>query len=246
MSLAEPAGPDDLELAAAEYVLGTLDVAERATFARRLRSDEAARMAVARWERRFAGLSDTIVPVAPPHEVWTALERALRAEGFGVIDGGRGSAPAPRVLPNLRRSRDRWRAGAIAASLVAAALAGVVVTTQLRRPSSGRGDVYVAAVNRGGEKPALIVEVDLAKRSVRVRPVAAETPAGKSLELWYIDPGAKPRSMGVVDATTQTISIPAGAKDGAATIAVTVEPPGGSKTGDPTGPVVYAGQLVKE
>jgi anti-sigma-K factor RskA len=41
-------------------------------------------------------------------------------------------------------------------------------------------------------------------------------------------------------------TMPAGAESPAATFAISVEPLGGSKTGGPTGPVVYTGQLVKE
>jgi len=101
-------------------------------------------------------------------------------------------------------------------------------------------------VNRGGDQPALVIRVDLASGNVYVRPLAAEAPSGKSLELWYINAGKAPKSMGVVGADAIKIPLPAGLSPEKATFAVTVEPPGGSPTGDPTGPVVYSGQLIKE
>ncbi|MCA9269818.1 MAG: anti-sigma factor, partial [Planctomycetales bacterium] len=95
------------------------------------------------------------------------------------------------------------------------------------------------------DAPALIVRVDMASGRVFVRPVSAETPAGKSLELWYIAAGAAPMSMGIVGAKPENLALPAGAVE-KAKFAVTVEPAGGSPSGAPTGPIVYAGDLVRE
>lgn len=249
---------EDLDIDAAEYVVGTLDPLERAAFAERLLSDGDAKRAVTDWEMRFHGLESVVAAVAPGPHVWSAIERALpgaaladgnarvrefRQHDFKVIDGG-GKRSDPSTI---KVSRDRWRLGALASGAIAAALVVFVVGRELQPVAKdGSSSVYVAAVNRGGDKPALIVRVDLKTRQVFVRPVAAETPAGKSLELWYIGDGKAPRSMGLVDKVSQTLTIPRGAQDDAATFAVSVEPQGGSTTGGPTGPVVYAGQLVKE
>ena len=54
-------------------------------------------------------------------------------------------------------------------------------------------------MNRGGDKPALLVSVDLATRRILVMPVAAEAPAGRSLELWYIGDDKAPKPMGLVE-----------------------------------------------
>ncbi len=244
---------EDLHVDAAEYVLGTLDRTEREAFADRLRSDGDSKRAVTEWEMRLVGLEDAVEPLTPGPHVWSSIEGALpsldnktsrvRQHDFKVIDGaGRRTDPT-----TIKISRDRWRLGALASGAIAAALLVFVAGRELRPVAQdAASSVYVAAVNRGGDKPALIVRVDLKTRQVFVRPVAAETPAGKSLELWYIGDGKAPRSMGLVDKVSQTLTIPRGAQDDAATFAVSVEPPGGSITGGPTGPVVYAGQLVKE
>ena len=57
--------------------------------------------------------------------------------------------------------------------------------------------------------------------------------------------GEKPRSLGLVKAQAERLSLPAGANIEKASFAVSVEPEGGSPTGAPTGPVLYSGQLVK-
>ena len=145
----------------------------------------------------------------------------------------------------LRRSLTRWRVAAAAASALAAGLAIFVVDRELIRHPTVQ-PAYVAVVNRGGDQPALIVRVDLAKGTVYVRPLAAEAPAGKSLELWYIGAGKPPKSMGVVGDAAVRMPLPAGLSPEKASLAVTVEPPGGSPTGDPTGPIVYSGQLIRE
>ena len=241
---------DDLDIDAAEYVLGTLDATERDIFAQRLLADDAAKAALAQWDFRLYGLTAKISPIVPDPRVWTAIEKRLpssgaKIHGFKVIDGGGRSTSRVDGGP-FKQSRDRWRAAAIASGALAASLVVLVVGRELRSTPEAPSNIYVAAVNRGGDRPALIVRVDLKTRQVFVRPVATETPEGRSLELWYIGDGRPPRSMGLVDKVSETLPIPRGAQDDAATFAVTVEPVGGSKTGGPTGPIVYSGQLVKE
>ena len=68
-----------------------------------------------------------------------------------------------------------------------------------------------------------------------------------SHELWVIPSDGKPRSLGVMPAGRQMHMKLADAlakllQEGA-TIAISVEPRGGSPTGKPTGPVVAAGSL---
>ena len=233
-----------LESEAGEYVIGTLDAQERTSFAARLGTDPSARRAVAEWERRFAGLAWRAGSVTPSPDVWSRIEQSVMVRAgkplpFRVIEGG--GAPAR----DFRTSRDRWRIGALASGAVAAALLAVVVLRET--PRGEEHDTFVAAVNRGGDKPALIVSVDMHTRRVLVRPVAAEAPADHSLQLWFIGAGEAPRSLGVLNDEPATLELPhdAGAA-AAATFAVSVEPKGGSTTGGPTGPVVYSGQLVKE
>jgi anti-sigma-K factor RskA len=72
-------------------------------------------------------------------------------------------------------------------------------------------------------------------------PVAV--PGGKTLELWIQPPDAKaPRSLGLLPAAGREVLLPTMPADGTA-LSVSLEPPGGSPTGAPTGRVVYAGTL---
>jgi anti-sigma-K factor RskA len=230
--------PDD-DFAAAEYALGTLDPGERAVMAaRRLREpdlDEAIRA----WEARLAPLAEAAGPIEPPRDLLPAIEARIR--------GAPPEAPANGTLAGLRRSVTRWRAAAIAASIVAGVLAVGFIARETAREAAPHE--YVAILQKDAASPAFAITVDLDKREFTVRPVAAAAPPGKAYELWLIDPriGA-PRSLGVIaaDSATRRANLaqydPAVVED--ATYAVTVEPPGGSPDGKPSGPPVFIGKLI--
>jgi anti-sigma-K factor RskA len=230
----------EIDIRAAEYVLGTLAKDERAAFEALLADSETARQAVAAWERRLTPLSEPVEGVTPPPAVWSAIESALARRG-----AARQAPEETGAISLLLRSRNRWRAATYIAGALAAGLALFSVERILVNPQQTGGS-YVAVVNRGGNAPALIIRVDLATNTVFVRPVATEVPQGHSLELWYIGQGNAPQSMGLVDQAPKQVPLPAGARIEKANFAVTVEPEGGSPTGGPTGPIVYSGQLLKE
>lgn len=239
-----PFWAEDPDGAAGEYVLGTLDAAERAAFARALAQDAALRAAVSAWERRLGPLADTAPAVAPDPRVWAAIEARLAPQvAAGAASEAREDGGG-RIL-HLERGLRRWRLAAGAASALAAGLA-LWIAAGPRPASDGRQ--YLAVVDRGGTLPALVVRVDLAGGVVQVRSLAAETPPDRSLELWYVEAGAAPRSLGLVTDASTRLPVPPALRAGAegASLAVSVEPKGGSPTGGPTGPVIYSGQLVRE
>ncbi|MCJ2021287.1 anti-sigma factor [Methylobacterium sp. E-065] len=229
-----PGNPDpgpDPDLRAAEYALGTLDTLERAEMEREIAVDLGTAIRVRDWERRLAPLLDAVPPVAPSPRVRAALLQSLPGPLPGPSD----------QLAALRRQVRRWRITAAGAGLLAAGLALFVAVGLRQEPERGR---YLAVVQGGGALPALIVRVDTHTGTAQVRPVGAEAPAGRNLQLWYVG-AAGPKPLGLVGATPSRVKLPPGASpDGA--IAVSVEPPGGSPTGQPTGPVVYTGKLIPE
>ena len=228
--------PDD-DFAAAEYALGTLDPSERATLAaRRLREPELDE-AIRGWEARLAPLAEAAPELEPPRDLLPAIEARIG----GASPEARGDA----TVVTLRRSLARWRATAIAASIIAAMLAIGFFAREATRQAAPRE--YVAILQKDAASPAFEVTVNLDKQELTVHPVAARAPPGKSYELWIIDAklGA-PRSLGVVGETPRAANLsaydPAVVAD--ATYAVTVEPPGGSPDGKPSGPPVFVGKLI--
>lgn len=232
------AGPESPErdLRAAEYVLGSLPAEERAAFALECAVDPATARAVAEWEGRLAPLALTAPSGAPPEHVWAGIARALPSRT--------GTAADDRRVIRLGAQVRRWRLATAGAGLLAAGLA-LFVAVGGRPERTAPGTRYLAVVQSGGALPALVVRVDIASGTAQVRPVGAEAPAGRSLELWYVGTGAAPRTLGLVGAAARQVALPAGtAADGV--LAVSVEPPGGSPSGAPTGAVIYTGKLIPE
>ncbi|GJE39661.1 anti-sigma factor [Methylobacterium persicinum] len=230
---------EDPEGTAGEYVLGTLPPKERAAFVEALKADASLRALVIAWENRLAPLAATAPPAAPGPATWAGIEARIAGGPVAVEETG-----DARILKLQRRLR-RWR---LAAGVAGALAAGLALWIAAGVPSVPEGAQYVAVVDRGGALPALIVRVDLAGNTVQVRSLAAQAPPDRSLELWYVGAGATPRSMGLVTGASARLSIPDALREGAegGSLAVTVEPKGGSPTGSPTGPVVYSGKLLKE
>jgi anti-sigma-K factor RskA len=226
----------DDDFAAAEYALGTLDASERATLAARRLRDGELEEAIQGWEARLAPLAEAAPEIEPPRDLFAAIEARIR-----------GASPAASTNANvvvLERGIRRWRAAAIAASLVAALLAVGFVTRETSRTSSPHE--YVAILQKDAGSPAFEVTVNLDKQELSVRPVAAQAPPGKSYELWLIDAKLGAKSLGVVGDTSRAANLSAydPAVVAGATYAVTVEPPGGSPTGQPSGAPVFVGKLI--
>jgi len=133
----------------------------------------------------------------------------------------------------------------IAASILAAFLAVGLLARERQRSEAPRQ--FVAILQKDAASPAFAVTVDLDRLEFSVRPVAAQTPPGKAYELWLIDSRVgPPKSLGVIGEGRRGASLGAFApgviED--ATYAVTIEPPGGSPTGKPSGPPVFVGKLI--
>jgi anti-sigma-K factor RskA len=133
---------------------------------------------------------------------------------------------------------------AIAASLFAGVLAIGFIARETSRQSAPHE--YVAILQKDAASSAFAVTVNLDKQELTVRPVAAQAPPGKSYELWLIDSKLGARSLGVIGDTPRGANLsaydPTVVAD--ATYAVTVEPPGGSPTGQPSGAPVFVGKLI--
>src|SRR3984893_10766369 len=180
--------------------------------------------------------AEAVLEIEPPRDLLPAIEARIR--------GASPVAPGNGAIVELERSIRRWRAMAIAAGIVASVLAIGFVAREATRRSAPHE--YVAILQKDAASPAFAVTVNLDKQELTVRPVAATAPPGKSYELWLIDAKLGPRSLGVIGDTPRGANLsaydPTVVAD--ATYAVTVEPPGGSPTGQPSGAPVFVGKLI--
>jgi len=226
--------PEDDELLAAELAFGLLDPAERQAAETRLVSDAAFAQAHARWQGYAAAMVDH-PGEAPSASVWSAIEARL---------------PANDVAPAAPASLRWWQAGTLVASAAAVVLGVVALhkpqTIIERVPVAQAASAPMVAVLTG-KKGFVTVSFDPA--SGRMTSAVTGLDIGDhSPQLWVIPADGKPRSMGVMNASAPGwAKVPATASSVMAagvTIAVSVEPVGGSPTGQPTGPVILTGKLT--
>ena len=222
---------DGGKLIAAEYVLGVLRSEERREVERRLAQEPALASEVAFWEERLTGLADAVAPVSPPQATWSRIETAI------------GVAPRP---PSVWQSLAFWRSFGIASATLAAAsiaaLAYIGLVPSTRAP-------LMATLGGSAGQPNFVAAVTATGNSLVIVPAALLTNDPRAFELWLIPAGeTRPRSLGLIQPGQPIrLEIPsdlAGRVTPDATLAVSLEPPGGSPTGLPTGPVIAAGKLT--
>ena len=214
---------DDLNDLAGEYVLGTLAGADRVAFEGRLQADTAAMRAVALWAQHLQPLADVVTPAIPTPQLWQRIERELG-------------------LPTKTKTRaPMWIAAAVAAAIVAVAF---LFPDLYMKPDVNA--VAQLAPPTGGE-PAYVVSVldDQEKLLIRAANVPAQP--NNSYELWVVPQTGAPISLGVVEQTGETERDVAenlrGLLTVGGTLAVSLEPVGGSTTGAPT-TVMFVGALT--
>jgi anti-sigma-K factor RskA len=272
VSQATPEEPSRDEVAA-EYVLGTLDAAERDAAEALIGSDAEFAALVRQWERRLGELHMLAGSADPPAAVWDAIKAKLpetpQSAAIRLPELPRSPLPPPPAnVVDLTARLQRWRSVAAAAGAMAAMFALFIVTSAVAPsllPDSLRPkpriivqatDVpgpppprFVAVLQRDATSPAFILTVDLAERSLTVRRVGAERQAGKSYELWLVsNKFPAPRSLGLVSGAEFTRSGGLAPYDPStiedATFAVSLEPEGGSPTGAPSN-VMFLGKLIE-
>ncbi|MGH8619248.1 MAG: anti-sigma factor [Burkholderiales bacterium] len=221
---------------AAEYVVGTQTRRVRARIAWLARGDVALRAAIAAWDRMLTPLAGLAPDVAPPARVWRAIEARIA-----------GRKPAVSLWEKL----GLWRFAA-GLSAACAALLAVYIHQQ---PAPAPAMASIAVLSDAQQQPAMVVmwppQNKPQNRHVMVRALTPTAPPeGKSYELWMLPtPTSKPVSLGVLTREArQVIELTEAASKmvpGIWGLAISVEPAGGSPTGQPTGPVIYSGPCVK-
>ena len=234
---------EDIDMLAAEFILGTLTNSERTEVAaRRLREPELDR-AIDDWERRLSPLNDYVLDAAPnPVLLNNVLARIGSSETPRIA-----SVQLAREVDRLRARVGLWRYAAIAASILAVALAGFIGLNRhlLQSPQQS----FVAVFNEGDQQPLFLLSIDLATKQLTIRPVAAKSDPNKSYQLWMVSErwGSDPKSLGLLDNVDRVTNKPLPMSDRAlltrATFGISLEPKGGSPTGKPTGPAVH-GKLL--
>ncbi|MDO9416412.1 anti-sigma factor [Pararhizobium sp.] len=222
------------EVIAGEYVLGVLSADDRRKVEARMVLDRNFAAIVNRWEENLSTFDDAYEDVLPPARVFTQVERRLFPAAAAAISAREGGFWNSLVF---------WR-GLSFASLIA--VAGFAVAGSGLLAPVPKGKPLVAELTGEGNSINLVALYDSNNGKLRLTPVAAKQGGEKSLELWLVDGDSKTISLGVLPQTGEgEIVIPeamqAKFKEGA-TLAVSLEPYGGSPTGVATGPVLAVGK----
>ncbi len=234
----------DVPITAAEFALGLLEGEERTAALRRTLTDPDFAAEVESWRVHFGLLFDAVPDVAAPADGFARIERALSATAAN--DDG------PVRL---------WRGIAVASSIAATLLLALVLTSGPTPVPGSKAPQIAQNAPPSTPRPLLVAQIapidsgepvaavfDPATGSLRVAAAALVDP-GHSPELWVIPAGGTPYSLGVLHSTQPTaVAINQADRNrfaAGATLAVTIEPIGGSPSGKPTGAVVAQGALTR-
>jgi anti-sigma-K factor RskA len=263
--------PDLMDRLAAAYALGTLRGGARRRFETLARSSPRLRVMAQLWQERFTSITEVQPSQAPGPNVWKRIENLIAAEA------AQPARPAPDTLAAdlLRRARNWWRAGALAA--VAASLATVAVSLNLRDQLQGsqfqlaqlqtqgrdlasrnaqlvaqlqaQPDVrYVSVLTDDKATPAMLVTFDPKRNTLTLKRVGGyQEGPDKSLQLWAIPQAGAPRSLGVLSGQPVLRMTAAEQVMGQSPVlAISLEPRGGVPgEGGPTGPVLWKGAVLQ-
>ncbi len=219
-----------------EYVLGSLQGQARVRYQRLLMQHNSLRHSLWRWESRLNELGGALPAVQPAPEVWERIQARL---GFSQ-PANSDSANVVTRLPQRKPRALQWFAGLSAAAAIL--LAVLLVNLQPAEPLMP-GQVAVVQ----SEKAQALWLIELHEDQLLVTATDKFKPLdNQDYELWMVAAdGRPPISLGILPKQGK-LSLPRSVlfdQLQVAALAVSLEPLGGSPTGQPT-TVLYTAELV--
>jgi anti-sigma-K factor RskA len=183
---------DDIDLAAAEYALGSLDAQQKAEFEALLAVSHDTQVKVAQWQEHVQGGLHDFKPVAAPKELWPRIAAQL------------GHQSPWRYWLNSLKLWQAVSASALALSLVMALSPwnGIISidpknVNLVALPSLSPDLNYV--MYNTDNNPAWIVNASIAQHQVSIDTIAPDPLGeGQVCELWLIVDSGEPVSLGVL------------------------------------------------
>ncbi|MCC9625952.1 anti-sigma factor [Thalassospira sp. MA62] len=234
---------DDIDMLAAEYVLGTLDLAQRQSVEARRVQEGDLNAAIEEWEKRLAPFNAQYRAVSPPQDLFAGIKNRIET----ARDAVGAYVPNLAEVARLKRNLAVWRTATFGVGAIAASLIVAVLLTDIITPA--HEGQFVAVFHQDDTQPAFVMSVDLETRAVTIRPIEAAVPEGKTYQLWIVTEktGPQPKSLGLLGDVRRPTTKNLGQFDPAvirnATFGISLEPAGGSPTGQPTGPAIH-GRLI--
>ena len=231
--------PDVYEALAGDYVLGQMPIQARRRFQQLMDERPYIQQAVQRWEQRLNPLGVGMPEKKPPRRVWHKIKSEVAAlEKRKQPERKRGVWESIRI----------WRTATVITAVLL--MATLLVTNIIPRPPVPMMPSYVAVLANEENKPMFVAAANEKPMQMTVKMMKdVQMPSDKDFELWCQMKGSdKMHSMGVLAHNEET-TFPLNETDWSTfnvttSLAISVEPKGGSPTGNPTGPVRYKGEFV--
>ncbi|MCG8381920.1 MAG: anti-sigma factor [Gammaproteobacteria bacterium] len=215
---------------AARYVLGIMHGKARQRFERWLMESFELRQETWFWERELNNLPLLSEDSPPPQRVWKNIEHQLNGHS----------------TKEKTWKRTSLFGGALAAITISTLIALLVLPQQDIRISHE----MIAVIQNQTAQPLWTIKLDEQGGYLVLRPENIEKPTDKDYELWLLKSGTQPVSAGVLPVSQGEIQVRLSPSQlqqlmAGQQIAVSLEPPGGSPTGQVTGPVLYQSTFVR-
>lgn len=227
--------PELVEILSAEYVLGTLKGAARRRFEQLVAQKPSWLLSIQWWEKHLHVLADTLPAQQPHARVWANIQSQL-------FNKAASSQPAASAWSGLFKF------------LSTAIVASVATFLILQSPKEAVTEQYEAVAMLSSKTAESGWHLSLKQSQVGEARINAYSLASlvqkpsNAYELWLLpENSGKPISLGLLPQRgDKTLVVPAAvlAQFKNSNLAVSIEPVGGSPTGQPTGDVVYQGQLI--
>jgi anti-sigma-K factor RskA len=232
--------PELADRLAAEYVTGTLRGAARRRFESLLPAHPNLRNAVREWHDRLMPLTLSIAPQAPSSDVWKRIEAQIGGAVVGV------------AKPAVAMPQASWWSGlafwrGLSGFATAAAL-GLLVMVNTPGPAQAPMVVVLSSTTANADGSAVpasfVASISGDGRAVVTKPLLnVSLQSDRAFELWAVPGSGAPKSLGLISANGASVVQKNKVPPGTAALAVSLEPPGGSTTGAPSGPVLFVGKL---
>jgi anti-sigma-K factor RskA len=192
-----------------------------------LRPPEVGREQIAALDQRLTGIETKLAAVGvAPREIGALSERLARIEG---------------ATQGLAETRSEF-----------AALGDRLAGMESRLDATVPVLSHVAVLIDKYARPMMTADLDVAdgRLVLRLKIKPPRDFTGKTLEVWLVPPDGTPRSLGLLPSaeggTTVALTLPHDTAAALTTskLAVSLEPTGGSTTGQPTGPVLFSGAVI--
>ena len=254
--------PNKRQELASAVILGHADAAELAEFKRLYAEDQSFQTLVAEMEEFLSPLSTMSEDADPPE----GLLDDIMIQIAGPEASTKAAIPTPaseapqrvrrRRSSNSRRHPERpWQYATAASLILAVGSLAVHSIPEVGTPEPAPVEVanvqeeLLTLMTSGGEAPTVVVLLyDKDSNQITGRLTNVQPPSDGVWQLWLLRDGLDaPQSLGLLtelsDDGVINLSIATELAAGSDTLAISVEPRGGSPEAGPTGPVVFTGAV---